>query len=266
VAEASGFAAGGWLVQLFSAPGALLVDAGTYVWSALALGRIEKREEPVERDRENEQILREIVDGLRYVRRNAILVGIGASNFLMSLSIQIVGTVYLLYVNQELGFDPGVLGVIFATGGLFSLIASLTGGKITAWLGIGPLLVGSMVLVGAGQSLITLASGATVAAAILMLLQQSMDLPWTLREVTEVTVRQSVTPDEWQGRMNGSFHLIEFGGLLVGALIGGWIGERFGLRTAILTGAAGVLIAAVPILLSPVRTLKSLPALEQPVG
>jgi MFS family permease len=259
VAEASGFAAAGWLVQWLSAPGSMLVDAATYVWSAITLRRIERQETVIERDRETEQIGREIVDGLRFVRGNAILVGLGASLFLMYCAMQVVGTVYLLYVNQELGFDPGVLGLIFATGGLFSLIASLISGRVTHLIGVGPLLIGSMICVGAGQTLITLASAATLFAVVMMLFQQSMDLPWTLYEITQVTLRQAITPDEWQGRMNGSFHLLGFGGSLLGALLGGWIGEAFGLRAAIVIGAAGVLVATIPLIVSPVRSLRAMP-------
>jgi MFS family permease len=263
VAEASGFAASGWLVQLFSAPGALLIDAATFVWSALTLRRI-KRLEPV-RDSEQvrEHILRDTLGGLRFVRRNAVLVGLGGSLFLMSLSMQIVGTVYLLFVNQELGFSPGVLGLIFASGGLFSLFASLSAGRLMPRVGVGPLLIVSVLCVAAGQSLITVASAATAFAVGLMLLQQAMDFPWSIYEITQVSVRQSVTPDEWQGRMNGSFHMLEFGGYLLGALVGAWLGEELGLRATILAGAIGLAIAALPLALSPVRSMRKMPAIAE---
>jgi MFS family permease len=263
VAEASGFAASGWLVQLVSAPGALLIDAVTFVWSALTLRRI-KRLEPV-RDPEQaqEHILRDTLEGLRFVRRNAVLVGLGGSLFLMSCSMQIVGTVYLLFVNQELGFNPGVLGLIFATGGLFSLFASLSAGRLMLKVGIGPLLVVSVLCVAAGQSLITVASAATAFAVGLMLLQQAMDFPWSIYEITQVSVRQSVTPDEWQGRMNGSFHMLEFGGYLLGALVGAWLGQALGLRATILAGAIGLAIAALPLALSPVRSMREMPAIVE---
>jgi predicted MFS family arabinose efflux permease len=260
VAEASGFAVSGWLVQLFSAPGALLVDAVTYVWSAVTLRRIERHEAASDPEEKQEHIVREIVAGLRFVRRNAVLVGLGSSLFVMSLSMQIVGTVYLLYVNQELGFNPGVLGLIFATGGIFSLLASLTGGRLLSRYGIGPLLIVALLCVAAGQSLITLAAAATAFAVVMMLIQQAMDFPWSLYEITQVSVRQGVTPDEWQGRINGSFHVLEFGGYLLGAIAGAWLGEAVGLRATILTGAIGIAIATVPILLSPVRSMRQIPA------
>lgn len=264
VAEATGFAASGWLVQLFSAPGALLIDGATYAWSALMLRRIQRPEAAVVRDRASERIGREIGEGLRFVRRDPVLFGLASSLLLMSGSMRIIGTVYLLYVNQVLGFSPGVLGLIFATGGLFSLAASLTGGRLIRLFGVGPILIGSLVWVGAGQSLIAFAGTATAAAVAIMLLQQAMDLPWTLYEVNSVTVRQAVTPDAWQGRMNGSFHVVEYGGYIVGALLGGWIGETFGLRTAIVVGAVGIVSAAAPLLISPVRALRAFPAGQRP--
>lgn len=260
VAETTGFAVSGWLVQAITAPGALLIDAATFVWSGLTLRRIRKAEEGRAGTDEPDHFLREALRGLRYVQRNPTLVGLGLSLFVMSLSTDIVGTVYLLYVNQELGFSPGPLGIMFATGGIFSLLASLTSGRLMKLVGIGPLLIATLLFVSAGQSLITLATSVGAFAVIVMLLQQSMDFPWTLYIVTAVSTRQVVTPDGWQGRMNGSFHVLEFGGYLLGAIAGAWIGSSFGLRAAILTGAGGMALATIPLLVTPVRGLRAMPA------
>jgi len=259
VAETSGFAVSGWLIQLFTAPGALLIDAGTYVWSAITLRGIDREVEPTDSADQRDHLLREMLAGLRYVRRNAVLIGLASSIFLMSFSMQLVGTVYLLFVNKEVGFNPGVLGLIFATGGIFSLIASLTSGRLITAIGIGPLLIASLLLVSAGQSLTALATSATLFAVVVMVMQQATDFPWTLYEIIQVTIRQSVTADEWQGRMNGSFHIIEFGGYLLGAIVGGWLGATFGLRETILVGSAGIAVAALPLLFSPIRNLRALP-------
>jgi hypothetical protein len=259
-AEASGFAVSGWLVQFISAPGAILIDAGTFVWSALTLRGIRTIETGRIDEEEPEHFLREALSGLRYVLGNPILVGLGGSLFIMSISTQIVGTVYLLYVNQALGFDPGPLGVIFATGGFFSLLASLTGGKVLRRLGVGPVLIGSLLIVGGGPMLIAAATTASLFAVVIMLFQQSMDYPWTMYEVTMVSVRQTATADAWQGRMNGSFHVLEFGGYLLGALAGAWLGSAFGLRAALVAGGCGMLLATLPLWLSPVRRLRELPA------
>ena len=262
VSEASGFAASGWLVQLVSAPGALVVDAATFIWSAVTLRRIERPETVGQSDEPRGHLLRDMLEGFRFVRANRTLTALAGSLFAMSLSIQIVGTVYLLYVSEELGFSPGVLGMIFAAGGLFSLLASLSAGRVMARIGVGPLLIGALFLVAGGQSLIALATAATAFAVAMMLIQQAMDLPWSLYEITQVSVRQTVTPDEWLGRMNGSFHVLELGGYLLGAIAGAWLGDAVGLRGALLVGAIGTALAALPLLLSPIRGMKQIPAAD----
>ena len=183
-AEATGFAVSGWLVQLISAPGALVIDAATFVWSALTLRGI-RTAEHIRVDPEDQQhFLRETLAGLRYVLGNPVLLGLAGCLFVMSIAIDMVGAVYLLFVNQTLGFAPGPLGVIFAMGGVFSLLASLSAGRILKLVGIGPLLIGALVIVGAGQSLVTLATSATLFAVAILLFQQSMDFFWTLFEIT----------------------------------------------------------------------------------
>jgi MFS family permease len=262
ISEASGFAVSGWLVQLISAPGALVVDAATFVWSALTLRRIERVEKSPEPDEEQAHFLTDTHHGFRFVRDHALLAGLAGSLFVMSLSTQIIGAVYLLYVSQEVGFDPGVLGLIFATGGLFSLVASITAGRLMDWMGVGTLLVAAPLFVAGGQSLIALVSAVSVVSVIVMVIQQATDMPWSLYEISQVSVRQSVTDDEWLGRMNGCFHVLELGGYLLGALAGAWLGEAVGLRAAIVIGAIGTALAALPLLVSPVRGLKHIPAAE----
>jgi MFS family permease len=262
VSEASGFAVSGWLVQLVSAPGALVIDAATFVWSAITLRRIERPETVGQSDEPQEHLLRDMLEGFRFVRGHRTLMALAGSLFVMSFSIQIVGTVYLLYVSEELGFNPGVLGMIFALGGLFSLLASLSAGRLMARIGVGPLLIASLLLVAGGQSLITLATAASAFAVAMMLIQQAMDLPWSLYEITQVSVRQTVTPDEWLGRMNGSFHVLELGGYLLGAIAGAWLGDAIGLRGTLAVGAIGTALAAIPLLLSPVRGMKQIPSAD----
>jgi MFS family permease len=262
VSEASGFAVSGWLVQFISAPGALVVDAVTFVWSALTLRRIERVETMPEADEEMDHVLADALHGFKLVRDHAILAGLAGSLFVMSLSTQVIGTVYLLFVSEEIGFNPGVLGMIFAVGGLFSLLASISAGRIMNWIGVGPLLIAAPLFVAGGQSLIALVSAVTVVAVILMVIQQATDMPWSLYEITQVSLRQSVTNDEWLGRMNGCFHVLELGGYLLGAIAGAWLGQQLGLRGTILIGAVGTALAALPPLFSPVRTLKHMPAAE----
>lgn len=253
VAEAGGFASAGWLVQAITAPGALLIDAGTFAWSALTLRRIEAVESSPIAIEERTPIVADILEGIRLIHRSGSLSALAGSLTLLSLAIQIYGTVFLLYVNQEVGFSPGVLGLIFATGGFFSLLGTLVGGRAGARTGAAKLLVLSLLLTSIAQGSVALISTASVIAVALLVLQQAGDIGWTLYGVTSVSARQVATPDELQGRVNGSFHVLEFGGYLVGSILGGLLGSTIGLRATLAIGAAGIAVASLPILLGSIQ-------------
>ncbi|MGH7292533.1 MAG: MFS transporter, partial [Myxococcota bacterium] len=130
VAEASAFAAGGWLVQLLSAPLALFVDAASYLLSAFFLLRIRAVEPaPAVRTREHSR-LGQIGAGLVEIRRTPALMAIAASGILIALASQITNAVYMLFVYRELGFSPGTLGMLFALGSVGSLASALAAERV----------------------------------------------------------------------------------------------------------------------------------------
>lgn len=82
-------------------------------------------------------------------------------------------------------------------------------------------------------------------------------------KVSSVAYRQRLCPEPLLGRMTATFRFLVWGSMPVGALVGGLLGERFGARTALWTGALGELLAVVPLLLSPLRTARELPDPEE---
>jgi MFS family permease len=256
VAEFAGFSAGGVLVQLLTPPVAMLVDAGTFLWSAAVIRRVEAVEEPPKAVEERTAIHREITDGLTFVRRSGMLLGLAGSQLLMSLAIQVVGTVYMLYVNQVLGFSAAALGVLFAVGGIGSLAGSTLAGPVTARFGAGRALVLCLVFVSLGQTSIAFAREVSVIAVALLVVQQLTDAGWLYYEMTLTSLRQVAAPNEWAGRVNGTFSAVGFAGSLLGAGMGGLLGEVIGIRPTLVVGTLGILVAAVPILLSPVRGVR----------
>jgi predicted MFS family arabinose efflux permease len=260
VSEAGGFAIGGWLVHVISAPGALLVDAVSYAWSALLLRSIQTPEPAPAATTEREPILAEIRDGLTLVWAKPTLRVLAATLFIASAGRQIIGVVVMIFFSRDLGFSAGVLGLIFATGGIFSLLGSVASNRVIARIGVGPMLLAALVLKFAMDGAVTLAPGPTIIGGLLLLLGQAGDFGSTLYHLGEVSLRQSITEDAWQGRMHGTFRMLEFGGYLAGALIGGALGGAIGVREMFLVGAACSLLAACPILLSQVRSLRAFSA------
>jgi Na+/melibiose symporter-like transporter len=258
VTEGGAFAAGGWLVQLLTAPVALLVDALSFVASALFLGRIRREEDlrsPAPRDAAGG-----IAEGIRALWRSPLLRPLAAGAVLAAFSFQVVGVVYLLYVSRELGFSPGPLGLIFAVGAGSSFVGALAAERATARFGLGRVLWGGLALAGIATLALPLAPGASLVGVLCLVAHQLGDGAAVIHQVGDVSLRQSVTPDRVLARVNGTFHFAALGAMLAGTLVGGALGESLGLRAVLVSGAAGTLAGALVIALSPLGALRAPPA------
>jgi hypothetical protein len=80
--------------------------------------------------------------------------------------------------------------------------------------------------------------------------------------ITQVSLRQAITPERLQGRMNAAMRWIVWGTMPLGMLLGGAIGQAIGLHAALWVGAIGSLPTFLFVLLSPVRSLHTMPELE----
>ncbi len=264
ISETAAFSSGGWLVQLLSAPGAMVIDAVTFLASAYFVHRIESPEPPAKPVEERKHIREEITDGLRVLLREPILRSLAVANVILDFSFRVNGVVYLLYVNRELGFNPGALGVIFAVGGISSLAGSILAQKVTLWLGLGPAMIAGLVVTGAGQGMIAFATGVTVFSVILLIAQQLIaDGAATVYIIDEISLRQAIAPANVLGRINGSMRVLEFGAMLIGAVVGGWMGSSVGLRFTVVFASTSMALAGVWLLRTPVRHLRKTPS---PVG
>lgn len=81
------------------------------------------------------------------------------------------------------------------------------------------------------------------------------DPAWTLHHINELTLRQSLVEGKVLGRVNGSVTFLEIGADLLGMLLGGLLGEWIGARYTLMIGAMGGLVAALWLWSSPVRKL-----------
>lgn len=251
VAEFASFSIGGWLVQLFSAPFAILIDAVTFVLSALAIRKIETPEE-IERDESVEtNLLEEAVGGFAYVRRNAVLRVLAAAQLLVNVNHGMVGTVFFLFVVDTLGFETGPLGMIFAFGGVASLGGALIAGRFYDTSNHLRRLAMLLLVVAVANALLPFAREANWAAVALLLVPQLVSDPAeTVFNIHSTTLRQTIAPDAWLGRINGSFRVIDVGATIAGSLIAAWSGTALGLRTTMWAAAGLVAIAALICLLA----------------
>ena len=71
--------------------------------------------------------------------------------------------------------------------------------------------------------------------------------------INQVSLRQAITPDRVQGRMNATVRTVIWGTMPIGAFIGGVIGTTYGILPAMYIGIALTILAGFWILLGPVR-------------
>jgi len=245
VAEFGSFSIGGWLVQIFTAPFALLVDTLTFLLSALAIHRIELPEE-LERDETvDTSLVEEAVAGFSYVRRNGVMRVLAVAQALLSMSHGMTSTVFFLFVVDTLGFETGPLGMIFAFGGVASLGAALISSRLYDRGHHLRRMAALLFFVAAANGLLPFARTADwIAVALLLVPQLLSDPAETIFNIHSTTLRQVLAPDAWLGRVNGSFRVLEVGAVITGSLIAAWTGEHFGLRTTMWIAAGLIAIGA----------------------
>lgn len=267
VAEFASFSLSGWLVQLLKGPGALVIDAASFLASAFALWRIRAPELAPAALEERGHIASEAWEGLQFVAREPILASLAVASALAMAGSNIVGVVFLLYLNRELGFSPGVLGLIFAVGGVTSLGGAYLAGRSQMFGGLGVALVGAAFLRAGGTLFMPLtASVSLLGAGLLVANQLVTDPAWTFYDINAVSLRQGLTPDRLQGRMNASMRFVEFGAMLLGTAAGGIGGDWLGLREMLFVAVDLQLLAACWLAVSPVRKLRAMPVAMEAVA
>jgi len=255
----------GFLVELVRAPIAILFDAVSYLGAVVILLFI-RRPEPLPTPHDpasgvRPSMRREAAEGLRYVLGHRYLRSIAACTGTLNLFGNIGGVILLLYIVDELGITAGTIGVIFAIANIGVLVGALSAGRLAARIGMGPTIVGSALVSPLALVFVAVApreapipflvAGGVIGAATAV-----------IYNINQVSLRQAITPERMQGRMNATMRFIVWGTIPIGSIAGGLLGSVIGLQATIWIGAIGSFIGFLPVLLSPVRSLQSIPDAE----
>ncbi|MCX6048624.1 MAG: MFS transporter [Chloroflexi bacterium] len=263
VAEIGGPGLGGALVQLITPPLAILFDACSFLISALSLGLIRSQElAPVRHTTPDAErpagIIHEMAEGVRVILGDPILRALLGCAATTSLTSGIIGTLYALYMVQELGLSPLWMGIVIGVGGVSALIGAFLAEPVTRRFGIGPAMIGARLLAMATSSLMVLAWGPPLVILPLLLISQAADATWSIYGINETSLRQAITPHYLLGRVNASERFLTGIIFPVGALLGGLLGQTIGLRAAITIGLLIGALATLWLVFSPVRKLEKI--------
>ena len=259
-AEISGKGVGGVLVQLLTAPVAVLVDAVSYLVSALTLSRLRVVEPVAARDPATARSpWHEAREGIRIVVRNQYvrpLVG-EATTFNVFNEIFVLGL--LIYAVRDLGLNAAQIGLVFTAGGIGSFLGAWFGARATGRFGYGRVLLATLVLGNTAPVAALLPVTTPVAAvAVLAAAFFVMGVGIGIANVHAVSLRQTAVPDRLHGRVNAGYRLISWGAIPLGAMLGGLLAAQFGGYAALVVGALGIPLATVWVALSPVRRLATI--------
>jgi len=252
------FGVAGFLVDLLTAPLAILIDAGSFIVSAVTLGTIRKPEPPPPPAADREPVMREIAEGLRLVTHDPVLRGLVGGSMGLAAMWGIFGATWLLFATEELGLEPAIIGVIAALGGFGSLLGALLAARASARYGLGRVVIASMLFAALGNALIPLAPAGLPLVAVALLIGQQLigDTAVTAFDVTEVSVRQARVGNRQLGRVNATVRVAVVLAQLVATLLGGLVAEVVGLRAAAVLAPLGALLGAAALWFSPVRGLR----------
>jgi MFS family permease len=256
ISQIAGPGIGGLLVQILSAPLAVLADALSFAASAFALARIAPQEPPPQA-----KTVGQVAAGARFIARSEVtrasLLATATVNFFTFM----VAALFVLYATTSLHLSPGLLGAVLGAGSVGGLLGAVTAGRVSRRLGVGPTFALGCVVFPAPLLLIPAAQGGTTTVLVLLFCAEfgsGLGVMWL--DVAGGSILAAVTPDSIRSRVFGAYRTVNFGTRPLGSLAGGALAGVIGLRPTLWVGVVGALTAFLWLLPSPVVRLRELPA------
>lgn len=251
----AGPSVGGVLVQVLTAPFALVVDVLSYLGSALLLTRITPQEHAGSRS----EGLR-IGSGLAFIVRSAVLRQLLLGVTVINLFNYIFHALLILYVTTMLGISPGLLGVLIGIASIGGLVGATVTSPLTRRFGIGPVVVLGYVAFPLPLVLIPLAAGPQpVVIGMLLAAEFLSSLGVMILDIGVGSLQTAATPVSRLSLVKGAQRTVNYGVRPIGALLGGMLGELIGVHAALWIGAVGAVAGVLFVVFSPVPHLRELP-------
>jgi MFS family permease len=255
--QITGPSAGGWLVQLVTAPVAILANVASYLGSAIFLAGIRTAEPKPSADG-RPGLWHEMREGLGFVFRHPILRAITACTAIANLFGAVTVAVEIVFLVRDIGLAAGTVGMVMSAASLGGLAGGLSASWLRRKVGSARIIWGVAVVAWPFGLLLPLAEpGWRIGFFAVGLFMVAFGA--VVYNIGQVSFRQTVTPEPLLGRMNATVRFVVWGAMPLGGLLGGALGQTAGLRPALWIAGVGNLLACVPLLLSPLRRMRDIP-------
>jgi len=250
---------GGLLVQVFSAPGALIADAVSFLVSAFSLGSIHPTEPPTEEARRGH-----VRAGIAYIRRSPIIRASLLATATINFFNFVFWALFFLYATKTLGVRPGLLGLVLGAASVGGVLGSIVTGRISRRIGVGPAFVAGSVLFPAPLVLVPLAGGSDWSIVSFLFVAEFLSgFGVMVLDITAGSIKAALVPDRLRARVAGAYMVVNYGVRPIGALVGGALGTWIGLRPTLWIASLGAIAGVIWLLPSPVLRLRELPEVEE---
>ena len=250
----------GALTRLFTAPAALVADAVTSAVSALAIWTIRAPERRLETSPRRGDLVNEARQGLGLVGRNSVLLAMAGVAGGLAIFNAMFEVGWFLYITKRLEVDPLSLTLMISVSSIGSLLGASVADRVVRWAGTGRTIVAGVVMAGLSDLATPLVGGPFTGVVIFLTAAMFFfGIGVAIYSVSQVSLRQAITPLRLQGRMNGVMNALQVGLVPVGALIGGVLGDTIGIRPTMFLSAGGEIAVVVWLLVTPVWSLRDLP-------
>ncbi|HEX2052021.1 MAG TPA: MFS transporter [Actinomycetota bacterium] len=259
-AEVGGPGIAGLMIELVTAPAALLLDALSFVVSVVTLGLIKTREPEPRAATEARNVGAEILEGVRAVFGNAYLRALALEGAMFNAFFYFVMVAFIPYALRVLEWSPGIYGLLMSAAAVGAVLGTAIAPALARRFRFGPTLTAGLGLACVVTPLIPAAGGGGLGdKALVFFAMFAIGFGEGIGNVLGLTIRQTVTPDRLLGRMHASMRMMLYGSIPVGSLLGGFLGEAVGLRNAMWLACIGFGLAMVPIFRSPIPRLDDVP-------
>ncbi len=250
-----GPAVGGVLVQLLTAPVAVIADAASFVVSALALGRIRPVEPPPEAPTRGS-----LLSGVRFILNSPMMRAQLLATSTINLFNFAFNALVVLYMVRFVHIGPAVLGVLLSCGFVGALAGSVLTGRIGRRIGVGPAYIAGCLLFTAPLLLVPGAGGPlplVLALVVVALFLAGFGV--MMMDINAGAIRAALVPNHLLARVSGAYTVVNYGVRPVGSVAGGALAAAIGVRPTLFIVTACAVLGVVWLLPSPLPALRQLP-------
>jgi MFS family permease len=255
----AGNSLGGILVQVFRGPYALALDAVSFIWSAIFLGRIDAEEPPGA-----QQEAGDLLSGVKWIRHNAIvraeLLGVATLNLFNFMYFAL----FVLYATRSLGVRPATLGIVLGAASVGTLMGSFVTARVSRRFGVGPAFIAGCFLFPAPLILVPAASGPHwLVLGFLFVAEFTSGVGLMLLDIMAGSISAGTVPTALRSRVSGAFMVVNYGVRPLGTSLGGVLGATIGVRPTLWIATVGALLGLLFYIPSPIPKLRDVPEMAE---